>query len=177
MTPVGTNHDGNRIGKIILTCTAAVFIVGFIAINGGFVKIEMTYNSPLLTKGRALLKERQYGDSLACLNKLIAQEPNNAAAYCSRADVYRNIGQLQKGIDDYNTAIKLDSKAVEAYRDRSLIYEQLGQYQKEIDDCSAAITLDPKDARAYNNRGWAYGTLEQYQKEIDDCSAAITLDP
>ena len=79
--------------------------------------------------------------------------------YYGRADMYMQLGHLQRAIQDYDKAIQLDPDLSSTYHDRAGAYYYLGQYQRAIQDYDKAIQLDPDYADAYENRGKAYRRL------------------
>jgi tetratricopeptide (TPR) repeat protein len=65
---------------------------------------------------------------------------------------------MEKAIQDYNQAIKLNPKNAGAFNDRGNTYTKLKQFEKAIQDYNQAIELDPEythagTAYAFNNRG------------------------
>lgn len=75
---------------------------------------------------------------------------NDPAPYFFRANLYADRGQLQKAIDDYSTAVKLDPSNYECYVNRADAYLRSKQYQKAIDDSNKAIEILPNSEYGYS---------------------------
>ena len=72
--------------------------------------------------------------------------------------MWRDKGEYDNAIADYNAAIQLDPKDAVAYSNRGVAWGIKKEYDKAIADFSEAIRLDPKDVGAYNNRAWLLAT-------------------
>lgn len=80
-------------------------------------------------------------------------------------------------LDDYNEAIRLNSKSFNAYFKRASLYLTQQKYDAAINDYTQAIEIDPKNADAYNNRGVAYSRKRERNLAIDNFRAALALNP
>jgi tetratricopeptide (TPR) repeat protein len=130
----------------------------------------------------ALAKEYEdkgdFDNAIAEYTKAIKLDPDNAAAYRSRGEMYSlDKDDSDRAIADYTQAIKLDPDNAEAYTKRGGVYRQKGQYDAAINDLDAALRLDPNYASAYFYRGGAYYMKGQYDAAINDFDAAIRLNP
>ena len=85
--------------------------------------------------------------------------------------------QIDKAIENYSRAIKLNPNYTDAYKNRGIAYREKGKYNRAITDFSTAIDLKPDDAEIYKSRGGAYGNKGNYECAIADSSKAIDLDP
>ncbi len=92
-------------------------------------------------------------------------------AFLGRGDAYYNKyyedtslnkDAINRAIQDYDQAVRLDPKSSEAFNSRCHAYNAKGQYDRAIQDCDQAIKLDPKNGGAYYGRGEAkYGKDEE----------------
>ena len=103
------------------------------------------------------------------------KQPEDAAAYNNRGNVYYNLGEKQKALEDYNQALKLDPNYVHAYHNRGLVYYNLGEKQKALEDYNQALKLDSKYAGVYFCRGNVYNDLGEKQKALEDYKKAAQL--
>jgi tetratricopeptide (TPR) repeat protein len=85
----------------------------------------------------------------------IELNPKYAPAWYNRGNVYRRLGQLDKGVADYSRALELDPKFAMAWNNRGLAYNQLGQPDKAVADCLKAVQLGPKVGSYRQNLGVA----------------------
>ena len=84
---------------------------------------------------------------------------------------------LDRAIQGYDQAIKVNPKNSVAYVSRGFAYAIKGNNDRAIQDYNQAIQLDPKNAAAYRYRGIAYGTKGDNDRAIQDLDQAIQLDP
>jgi serine/threonine-protein kinase len=88
-------------------------------------------------------------------------------------------GELDKALDDYTEAIRLDPNGANLYVRRADIRKQNGQLDKALDDYTEAIRLDSNLADAYNSRAWLYVTADyqqfRYRRAIADATKACDL--
>ena len=103
--------------------------------------------------------------------------PQDADAYNNRGTAYRDKGELNTAIQDYDTAIELNPQDANAYYNRGIAYADKGEVDTAIQDFSTAIGLNSKFAIAYNNRGNAYRDKGELNTAIQDYDTAIELNP
>lgn len=66
------------------------------------------------------------------------------------------MGEYDKAIEDFNSAIEIDPKFPNPYCLRGTSYRKKGKLDKAIESCSKAIELKPDYGKAYYERGLAY---------------------
>ena len=103
-------------------------------------------------------------------------DPNDAGFYNNRGEVYLREGKVDKAIDDFNIAVKLQPKLAVAYNNRGNAYLLKGEIDKAIEDYSRSIKHAPKDAISYSNRSVAYLRKGKFDKTIEDANTTIALD-
>jgi tetratricopeptide (TPR) repeat protein len=99
-----------------------------------------------------------------------------AEIYNNRGVAYRLKGEIDRAIQDYGQAIKLNAKLATAYNNRGVAHDKKGDYDGAIQDYEQAITLKPS-AETYFNRGNAHLGKSQYAEAIDDYNQATKLKP
>lgn len=100
-----------------------------------------------------------------------------ASIYCKRGLAYFSIKEYQKAIEDFDSALELNSRSAWAYCFRGLSHRNLKEYQQAISDFDRALALEPKLGSFYNDWGLAYFSLKKYQKAIEDFDHQAKLDP
>src|SRR3974390_551067 len=90
-----------------------------------------------------------------------------AETFNARGVAYRLKGDLDRAIQDYGQAIKLNGRLSAAYNKRGVGYDHKGEYDRAIADYEQALKLKPS-AEPYFNRGNAYLGKGQYDHAIDD---------
>jgi len=114
--------------------------------------------------------------ALDFFNEEVRRNPN-AWSYTVRGMIWREKGEEDIAIGDYNEAILLDPKYASAYANRGWAWHGKGEFDKAISDYNEAIRLDSKYVRGYVNRGLASSAKGEYDKAISDYNEAIRLDP
>jgi tetratricopeptide (TPR) repeat protein len=107
----------------------------------------------------------------------VRRNPKSAIAWRRRAVCWKERGELDNAIRDYDEAIRLDPKYALAYQSRGNAKRGKLDYDGAIGDYDEAIRLDPKNAWAYNNRGNAKRGKLDYDGAILDYDEATRLDP
>jgi lipoprotein NlpI len=98
-------------------------------------------------------------------------------AYTNRGSGWRDKGEYDRAIADYNDAIRLDPQFVQAYVNRGRTWSNKADYDRALADYNEAIRLSPQDARAYLNRGVTRFAQGQFESAQADVSAAVRLNP
>jgi tetratricopeptide (TPR) repeat protein len=90
---------------------------------------------------------------------------------------YRQEGDNDRAIAEYDEAIRLDPDYTNAYTNRGNVWHDKGDYDRAIADYSAAIRLAPNDTAAFFNRGLTYAAKDDLERAIADLSETIRLAP
>jgi protein O-mannosyl-transferase len=108
---------------------------------------------------------------------VIKKEPESYAAYHFRSFAFRENGQLDKAMADYNKAIALNPSHWPSYVKRANMFEGMELFDKAVADYNKAIALNPSDSGMYYNRGMLFEKIGQREKAIADYEKAIALNP
>ena len=131
-----------------------------------------------LDHGRACLNEDKYDDAIACCDKAIARDPDDATAYSLRGSACLHKGELDRAIFDCSGAIVLRPDDVVAYAARGCAYIEKGDVDRAIDDFDMAIELNPKWTKTYALlRGCAYNGKGEVDRAIADFRKVLEIDP
>ena len=90
---------------------------------------------------------------------------------------YLKGSRFSEAIDDFNEAIRLNSKYASFYNNRGIAYEKLKEYDKSLADFDVALELDPRYATALYNRSLTYFDKAEYERAIVDLKSAIEIQP
>src|SRR5215831_12483495 len=77
--------------------------------------------------------------------KSIRLDPKFALAYNNRGVAYKNKGELDRAIADYDEAIRLNPNYALPYDDRGVVYASKRDYIRAIADYDQALTSDLDD--------------------------------
>ncbi len=104
--------------------------------------------------------------------------PQLAATYSNRGIILANHGDLDKAIEDQNTAIALDPDSARAHVNRGNVYYRTNHHNEAVADYNQAITLSNGQlAPAYFNRGKSHLALGETDAAAKDFQQAATLEP
>jgi len=128
----------------------------------------------------AYLKQHKYDLTIEeCTKGLEMNEDKKALHhkfYNTRAVAYDRLGQSQKALKDYTSAI--DTKPTgQYYANRGTVYRQLAQYDNAKSDFNNALALCPNQADFLRNRALLYIDLGQYEDAMSDLDGALTARP
>src|SRR5262249_17334382 len=88
--------------------------------------------------------------------------PEFAGAYLNRANIYLRQGELEKAIDDYNTALSRDPNLADAYVSRADIFLRKKDYRHSLSDLQIAVRIKTKKPdRALNFLAWLRATCPE----------------
>ncbi len=73
-------------------------------------------------------------------------------AYHCRGQVLAELGQVERAIQDYEAAIRLDPDFALAFNKSGIAFASLGQHQRFLQDYNDAVRLESGSALAYRNR-------------------------
>jgi tetratricopeptide (TPR) repeat protein len=103
---------------------------------------------------------------------------NLAVVLASRGVAYDMTGEIDRAIDDFDTAIRLSPELGTTYIYRGLAWAKKRDFNRAIVDFTEAIRRDPSHAvMALNNLGNVDEEIGEYDRAIENYGRAIELDP
>ncbi len=129
------------------------------------IELQQHPKDGMLYRYRVLvnLMQEQYGMALQDIDLLLKYVKTSGLSvsevYQLRGTIYFEIGEYQKALDDYTTAIKKDKKNADAYAKRGEFYYQMEDYAAALADYKAASKLAP--------------TNDSYLVEIARCTLQV----
>ncbi|KAM9434993.1 hsc70-interacting protein [Clarias gariepinus] len=85
-------------------------------------------------------------------------------------------GELQKALDLFTDAIKLNPRSAIIYAKRASVYIKMQKPNAAIRDCDRAIEINPDSAQSYKWRGKAHRLLGHWEEAAKDLAMACKLD-
>uniref|UniRef100_A0A672T2S9 Hsc70-interacting protein-like n=1 Tax=Sinocyclocheilus grahami TaxID=75366 RepID=A0A672T2S9_SINGR len=85
-------------------------------------------------------------------------------------------GDLQKALDLFTEAIKLNPKLAILYAKRASVFVKMQKPNAAIRDCDRAISINPDSAQPYKWRGKAHRLLGHWEESARDLVMACKLD-
>jgi tetratricopeptide (TPR) repeat protein len=111
------------------------------------------------------------------LDKKIALNRSDAAAYYKRGQLYAQHGDFSRAVKDFDEVIRLNPKDVEGLNNRCWARAMIGELQPALKDCDAALELRPRYLDALDSRGFVNLKLGQPKNAIADYDAALRINP
>lgn len=110
------------------------------------------------------------------LDKAIKLQSDLTKAYFERALLYKQIGEKENALNDYNTIISMKGNTyMKAFLNRGLTKKMLGDYGGALADLNQVIEEFPDNAELRKNRGNLHLLFGLHRKAIDDYTEAIAL--
>lgn len=100
-----------------------------------------------------------------------------AHIFISRALAHDEKGDLERAIEDFTQAIRLNPQDARTIGDRANAYRVKGDLDRAIQDYDEAIRLNPRDGTAFNNRANAYLEKGDLDRAIEDYDRFIRWEP
>jgi uncharacterized caspase-like protein len=111
------------------------------------------------------------------LDKKIQLNPNDAAAYYKRGQLYAQYEDFTRAVKDFDAVIRLSPKDAEALNNRCWANAMIAELQAALKDCDAALAVRPSYVDALDSRGFVNLKMGQASKAIADYDAALRINP
>jgi TonB family protein len=98
-------------------------------------------------------------------------------AFYNRGKAYKDKGELDRAIADYNDALRLNPKFALAFAGRGTANLAKDDEDGAIADLDRAIALNPNLASAYQIRGNAYRAKRNFDRAIADYDQSLRIAP
>jgi tetratricopeptide (TPR) repeat protein len=141
--------------------------------DGGWLCVRQRGAEGWFAKTDAVLLE----DAAAHFTARIQANARDALAYAHRGRAWKERGDWDRALKDYDDAIRLFPRHPTWWRDRGVVHEERKDYDQAVRDFSEAIRLNPQDPLSYLDRGIAHKGKKDYDKAVADYTEAIRLDP
>ncbi len=166
-----------------LPCLGICFLIGYsfdqLLKKEHLRKIVFVIAIPIaiLLGAKTFAQTQIWKDSIPFWNHELKYYPDNATAYGNRGEAYKDIGQYDKALEDFNNAIRVDPKYAEGYNSRGQILAMRGNIDEALEDFLKVIELNPHFDEAYNNIGIIYTMKKDNEKALIYFKKAIEIDP
>lgn len=120
-------------------------------------------DNPHLASGLMNFARGALAEAAADFARAIEQDPENAAAYTTRAITRDRLGLFEEAIADYSRALQLQPDNFEICLSRGVTRRRQGMEESGLVDLDRAVALGAESAAAIYNRGrqgqvWAMQT-------------------
>lgn len=121
-------------------------------------------------------------DGIGILSELLSHPHINfkprSIALGWRGITYKNLGDYQKALEDFDEAIKLNPEVANWIIEfRGSVYFSVNRYEEAVQDLSQAIEVDANNTFALHQRGSAYLSIGRHVEALQDFDRVIELNP
>jgi tetratricopeptide (TPR) repeat protein len=105
----------------------------------------------------------------------LSHKPLPVHVYIARGESYRELGDMQKSLADFDAGVKLYPQAVFCLTRRAESYCQTKEFDKALADATKLTQLEPDMVHHYELRGRIYTSLGHFDKAAADFTTAIKM--
>ncbi|MCU1500153.1 MAG: tetratricopeptide repeat protein, partial [Acidimicrobiales bacterium] len=117
---------------------------------------------------------KSYRDGDAELALRLDRTPITTIEYRNRAEAWREKGDKQKALADYDAAVQLKADDADSLNGRCWMRARLNlMLEGALADCNAALDAEPTSADVLHSRGFVYLRLGRPEKAIADLNQAL----
>jgi len=114
-----------------------------------------------LYRGIAYYSGGRYDEAIVDFDEALNLS-KSCEGYYDRALCYEKKGDLEKAMEDYNAALRIEPNFVVAKYNRGLIYLKEGKYKQAIDDFDECLDFTPQMYDAMVGKGIAHAMMKKY---------------
>ena len=115
--------------------------------------------------------------ALVYYTKEIELSPEFSLGYRNRADVYHELGQDDKSLEDYTEAIRINPEEAINFQRRAEFFRDQTKYPEALEDYNQAIALEQNSMELLNARAILYGNyLNDYENALKDYFRITSID-
>lgn len=130
----------------------------------------------LFSQSRTQMNGGNFEEALLLLDKLIAKNAANKAAFNMRGIAKLELGKAEEAILDFDQSVMLDSGDYRAFYNRGNAHYQLSNFDKAVADYDLALRREPRSIDLYINRANALTQLKLFDDAINDYQFALKIE-
>lgn len=130
-----------------------------------------------LEAARALCREGKFAEGIELFRRIIAAEPQNAAAHNFLGMALDRAGKAVEALPCFDRAIAADPKFSDALANKGDALSALGRFREAVKSYDQALGLDPQNVFAWLNRAAALFATRDYDKALASSDRALALEP
>jgi putative GTP pyrophosphokinase len=134
----------------------------------------------LLVNALTAHNQSRFNEAINQYGKILELKPDDnicSIIYKHRGMANFACSRYNEAIDDFNNALKLDSKAYKVAYYRGVVHSVLKQYSPAIDDYTLSLSINPYQPFCLFRRGQAYYHIDDYPQALSDCENSLALEP
>ena len=140
---------------------------------------ELDPNEPQVhvTMGRIYRATGEMDKSVAELQKAIALDPMNVAAYTNLAMTYSEFRRPGDAENAYREAIRIRPSYWTAYTNLGIFYLNRGEYNKAVEPLSLVVKLAPDYVDGHTNLGTLFYYMNRLDEALNEYTKSLDLRP
>lgn len=163
---------------VVLVAVSVSICADFLVLNGARAESPAASTSTVAAQSANSKKSpEQLRQEIAELTKKIEAEPKVAKNYGRRGLRYRDLGELEKALGDFDKALLLDPTDGRVCDFKAGIFRSLGRSRDAIEQLSLAIRLGADSADVRIRRSICYRDLKDYKNALKDAVIATEMRP
>lgn len=103
--------------------------------------------------------------------------PSSPNTHNNLGDVYGRLGDKQKSLQEFQTAIALKPNYADAYHNAGNVLREMGQTDKALEYYQKASEINPRLWQSYQNIGAIYFELKKFELSLENLNKAIGINP
>lgn len=129
----------------------------------------------LLWKGKAAIKEKEYGKAIECFNALINAEPEDPRHYYHLALAQRSAGDKDGALKTYEKGINVSPANSLLLYNMGTLLDEAGEKEKAVQVLYKSLQGDEMLEDAFNCLGVLLGQLKRYRESVQVFDKGIHL--
>jgi Flp pilus assembly protein TadD len=125
-------------------------------------------------RGMAYSSLERWREAISDFSRAISLSPH-PSSYEQRGLAYYQTGDRDSAFNDWQKALRMDSRRTFAIINLAWLAIEEGQFQQAIELCSHAILIEQTNAKAYENRARAYLELGDRTRGLVDLQTSREL--
>ena len=130
-----------------------------------------------LARAGELIRQKKYQEAQSILQKLIAEDPGNAALYFALGYVHQQQEDWDEALDSYQNSQQLMPGLSDVHSRMAYLLYRSDEADDAIAEARTALSIDPRNAEAYRSLGLGLYANAQYAAAIHAFHESLARQP
>eukprot|EP00913_Durusdinium_trenchii_P035248 g32978.t1 len=141
------------------------------------LRVDPGHAGSLNLLGVTALSENQHDQAVQFLTRAVAADSNDPFLYANLGKAFQNLGENERAIDAFQTAIRLLPEFFDAHFHLAGALQAAGRQVEAVDAFRNAIRLRPNDTGVYRELGKTLWELGEREGAVACFQSALVLNP